>query len=322
MAELSKTSESINIKSFCLVRILRKRRRVPWCRTAFWKEWLCCITDDWTINVTSQRFSIGLAPGLSYPNTSTGIHSFIANLFLLIKRIKARNWTNAFNEPLFLKNYTNKVRSITVFYKITKAATPEAKILRSLCPRFYGVVESSEPNAAHSAFIRLEDLTRPFRDPCICDIKMGRVTYDPDATEEKKRKESVKYPPLVNTGFQLLGCRVSKNLLSRIIYYWRCLDLQWFRVNGSKAWQEVGTIVGWRSTRQHRPRQVSLFGGSLRAQHFNNQGDPGTPVANSWFLRRPDELSLLRLLLVNIIRRVLSSRAWKSGKSKAKSRQD
>ncbi|CAG5095021.1 Oidioi.mRNA.OKI2018_I69.XSR.g13993.t1.cds [Oikopleura dioica] len=109
--------------------------------------------------------------------------------------------------------------------QITKAATPEAKILRSLCPRFYGVVESSEPNAAHSAFIRLEDLTRPFRDPCICDIKMGRVTYDPDATEEKKRKESVKYPPLVNTGFQLLGCRISSDSGSTA----QKLDKKWGR---------------------------------------------------------------------------------------------
>ncbi|CBY09140.1 unnamed protein product [Oikopleura dioica] len=112
------------------------------------------------------------------------------------------------------------------FYtEITKAASPETKILKTLCPRFYGVVESSEPNPAHSAFIRLEDLTRPFRDPCICDIKMGRVTYDPDATEEKKRRESVKYLPLINTGFQLLGCRISSDSGSKA----QNLDKKWGR---------------------------------------------------------------------------------------------
>ena len=37
---------------------------------------------------------------------------------------------------------------------------------------------------------------------------MGRVTWDPDATEAKRAREESKYPPLKKTGFQLLGCRV------------------------------------------------------------------------------------------------------------------
>lgn len=102
-------------------------------------------------------------------------------------------------------------KEVAFYSEITKASTAETKLLKTLCPRFYGVVESTKTEAAHSAFIRLEDLTRPFRNPCICDIKMGRVTYDPDATEAKRKRESVKYPPLMNTGFQLLGCRISND---------------------------------------------------------------------------------------------------------------
>jgi len=90
------------------------------------------------------------------------------------------------------------------FYnEITTSPLPELKTLRSLCPRFYGVVEDGDQK-----FLRLEDLTRPFHNPCIIDIKMGRVTWDPDATEAKRAREESKYPPLKKTGFQLLGCRV------------------------------------------------------------------------------------------------------------------
>ena len=80
-------------------------------------------------------------------------------------------------------------------------------MLRTLCPRFYGIVEHLGPE--HPGFLRLEDLTRPFRNPCIIDIKMGKVTWDPGATKAKKEREESKYPPLQKTGFQLLGCRVS-----------------------------------------------------------------------------------------------------------------
>ena len=41
------------------------------------------------------------------------------------------------------------------------------------------------------------------------DIKIGRVTSDPLASEAKRKREEAKYPPLKKTGFQLLGCRVS-----------------------------------------------------------------------------------------------------------------
>jgi len=91
------------------------------------------------------------------------------------------------------------------FYKeITSSSLPELKILRTLCPRFHGTVLHNGEN-----YLRLEDLTRPFRNPCIIDIKMGRVTWDPDATDAKRVREESKYPPLKMSGFQFLGCRLA-----------------------------------------------------------------------------------------------------------------
>lgn len=44
------------------------------------------------------------------------------------------------------------------------------------------------------------------------DIKIGRVTSDPLASEAKRKREEAKYPPLKKTGFQLLGCRVRETI--------------------------------------------------------------------------------------------------------------
>lgn len=92
--------------------------------------------------------------------------------------------------------------------KFYKAITynPSLKTLKSFCPKFHGVAY----NEKNEAFLKLEDLTRPFKNPCIIDIKIGRVTWDPNASEEKRSKEESKYPPLKNIGFQLLGCRVGQ----------------------------------------------------------------------------------------------------------------
>lgn len=54
----------------------------------------------------------------------------------------------------------------------------------------------------------MEDLTEGYEQPCTMDIKIGKVTYDPDAPPEKVASESVKYPAQTILGFRLLGYRV------------------------------------------------------------------------------------------------------------------
>lgn len=58
-------------------------------------------------------------------------------------------------------------------------------------------------------FLQLEDITCPFQSPAIMDIKVGRVTFDPEASPEKRNSEKRKYPLQENLGFRLLGYRVS-----------------------------------------------------------------------------------------------------------------
>lgn len=54
----------------------------------------------------------------------------------------------------------------------------------------------------------MEDLTYRYKCPCIMDIKMGKVTYDPSATKAKRLSEAVKYPEQETLGFRLTGYRV------------------------------------------------------------------------------------------------------------------
>ncbi|KAL3068498.1 hypothetical protein niasHT_030789 [Heterodera trifolii] len=83
------------------------------------------------------------------------------------------------------------------------------KELAMLIPRFYGCREILlDENGPPKEFIQLEDVTEKFKFPCIMDVKMGRVSADPLASEEKRMAEEVKSPLQKKIGFRILGHRV------------------------------------------------------------------------------------------------------------------
>lgn len=59
-------------------------------------------------------------------------------------------------------------------------------------------------------FLCLEDLTSHCRRPCILDIKIGQVTYDPMAVKEKVVEQSTKYRRLREFGFRILGMKLGE----------------------------------------------------------------------------------------------------------------
>lgn len=61
-------------------------------------------------------------------------------------------------------------------------------------------------------YLRLEDVTRRFRKPCIMDVKIGQRSYDPFASQEKRQQQIRKYPLMEEIGFLVLGMRVSLRL--------------------------------------------------------------------------------------------------------------
>ena len=57
-------------------------------------------------------------------------------------------------------------------------------------------------------YICMEDVTKRISHPCIADAKIGPITYDPDASPEKKQYELLKFKDLVKVRFRLSGMRV------------------------------------------------------------------------------------------------------------------
>jgi inositol-polyphosphate multikinase len=96
----------------------------------------------------------------------------------------------------------------------------EVQLLRRLAqftPAYYGVVEhshmvlvqpSNTTTTSSNHYVVLQDVTSPCSKACVMDIKMGTRTYEPDAPEEKKWRESIKYPQQTQMGFRIVGMRI------------------------------------------------------------------------------------------------------------------
>ena len=108
--------------------------------------------------------------------------------------------------------------------KSWKASRKESELLRRLSnfvPAYYGVVNEdvilpSLQNDADDdaevcmpeAYILMQDVTAKFSKPCAIDIKMGTMTYEPDATAEKRERELEKYPPQAEFGMRIVSMRI------------------------------------------------------------------------------------------------------------------
>lgn len=64
-------------------------------------------------------------------------------------------------------------------------------------------------------FLCLQDLTSHCRNPCIADIKIGLITYDPMAIKEKVLEQSSKYRQLREFGFRILGMKVGSQMTDK-----------------------------------------------------------------------------------------------------------
>lgn len=93
-----------------------------------------------------------------------------------------------------------------------RVAAPEGSLLTRLAefvPAYYGVLEhqSSPEQETPIQYLVLRDMTDSYLKPCVMDIKMGTQTYEPEAPEEKKMRESSKYPQQTTFGFRIVGLK-------------------------------------------------------------------------------------------------------------------
>ncbi len=84
------------------------------------------------------------------------------------------------------------------------------KKLSVFIPVYHGInrIHLKEGRRARPEGILLKDITSDFKEPCVVDIKMGKQTYEPNASIEKKRSQMRKYPEQEIFGFRIIGMKI------------------------------------------------------------------------------------------------------------------
>jgi 1D-myo-inositol-tetrakisphosphate 5-kinase/inositol-polyphosphate multikinase len=86
--------------------------------------------------------------------------------------------------------------------------------LRPFLPKLLGTYEF-----CGMTYLILENIIRPYEHPCVIDIKLGRITYDREATPEKIERQIGKFQPAAEIGFQLLGWKTYRQSDNTYIYH-------------------------------------------------------------------------------------------------------
>ncbi|KAK4468005.1 hypothetical protein MN116_008185 [Schistosoma mekongi] len=76
--------------------------------------------------------------------------------------------------------------------------------LRQFVPDFYGLYRDSE---GKHFYLGLKDLLASFKNPSLCDLKMGCRTYAPDSSPSKVMVECAKYKWREEIGFLVTGLK-------------------------------------------------------------------------------------------------------------------
>ncbi|KAH9580383.1 hypothetical protein MS3_00009053 [Schistosoma haematobium] len=114
------------------------------------------------------------------------------------------------SKPIIYKSLQDRergMREVMFYQSVFSADASEAlKRLRQFIPTYYGVFQCPGTKAYYMA---LTDLVADFKQPNICDFKMGTVTYLPGSSPDKISREQVKYMWRRKLGFVLSGMQVS-----------------------------------------------------------------------------------------------------------------
>ncbi|CAF0976286.1 unnamed protein product [Adineta steineri] len=86
--------------------------------------------------------------------------------------------------------------------------------LRPFLPKLLGTYQFDG-----MTYLILENIIQSYEYPCAIDIKLGRVTYDCEATPEKIERQIAKFEPAAEIGFQLLGWKTYRQLDNSYIYH-------------------------------------------------------------------------------------------------------
>lgn len=84
-------------------------------------------------------------------------------------------------------------REVAFYEKISTSNDPELEQWRDHAPHFHGLETVTKEDGTTAQYLILENLTGGMTRPCVMDIKVGKITYGPDATAEKIAKTKKSY---------------------------------------------------------------------------------------------------------------------------------
>ncbi|KAK2156728.1 hypothetical protein LSH36_206g00030 [Paralvinella palmiformis] len=91
-------------------------------------------------------------------------------------------------------------------FEPSESMTKDIENLRPLLAQYFGIWNT--PLHPGINYIKLENITQKFSKPCILDVKVGPRSWQPGSSDEKRVRETQKYPPQSQVGFRLLGLKV------------------------------------------------------------------------------------------------------------------
>ncbi|KMQ93265.1 inositol polyphosphate multikinase, partial [Lasius niger] len=99
-------------------------------------------------------------------------------------------------------------REIAFYEKLKNSHDSTIVQLKKFVPHYFGTTELRVFNK-RTKFLKLRDITEGMAEPCVMDIKIGRRTWDPLATPEKRATEELKYAESKRAyGFCITGFQV------------------------------------------------------------------------------------------------------------------
>ncbi|XP_066589493.1 inositol polyphosphate multikinase isoform X2 [Prorops nasuta] len=102
----------------------------------------------------------------------------------------------------------NGEREIMFYESLKNSDDSTTQELKKFVPDYFGIIDL-QINRTNVKYISLKDLTEGITEPCVMDIKIGKRTWDPTATEKKKEEENLKYVKSKEVyGFCITGFQV------------------------------------------------------------------------------------------------------------------
>ncbi|XP_076645636.1 inositol phosphate kinase 2 isoform X1 [Halictus rubicundus] len=99
-------------------------------------------------------------------------------------------------------------REIAFYENLEESEDPVMLQLKNFVPKYYGTTEL-QIFGKRVTFLTLKDIIDGMAEPCVMDIKIGRRTWDPLATPQKRATEELKYAESKRTyGFCITGFQV------------------------------------------------------------------------------------------------------------------